>query len=212
MRAVQTYNDEERETVFTYCIESGLQYFSLINDTEAIKQLLDEAMEGLGYWKTKMRLEHLMSLIFACTGTWIELGEYEKALAMMREFNTYIYADYRLDIKIAILFYELIAQLESGNELMVNNTLQNFNRFLLRHDFKSDFEQLMVRFLKIISSRSTGAMDELKALKSELLNIPNKSILNQHTVLYPALKDLIESKLAGKKYHEYVRAAALEAK
>ena len=30
MKAVQTYNDEERESVFTYCIESGIQYFSLV--------------------------------------------------------------------------------------------------------------------------------------------------------------------------------------
>ena len=164
---------------------------------------------GCGYWKTKMRPEHLMSLIFACIGTWIELGEYEKALAMVREFNEQVYADYRLDIKIAILFYELIAQIETGNELMVNNTLQNFNRFLLRHDFKSDFEQVMIRFLKIISSRSAEAMEELRALKTELLNIPNKSVLNQHAVLYPSLKDLIDSKLAGQKYHEYVRAAAM---
>jgi Txe/YoeB family toxin of Txe-Axe toxin-antitoxin module len=124
---------------------------------------------------------------------------------MIREFSDYLFTENRMDAKVILLFYELIAQIETGNELMVNDTLQNFNRYLLRNDLKSEFEQLMIRFLKIISSFSLKAKKELEVLREQLIQLPQKSILDQHRVLYQVLSTMIDSKLAGKKFHEYLK-------
>jgi len=182
-----------------------MAYFDLIDDTGSLSQLVDEAHVGLKKWVSKIKPDGRIALLVSCISHWVETGEYDKALSIIREFSDYIYTENRLDGKIVLLFYELIAQIESGNELMVNDTLQNFNRYLLRHGFKREFEQLMVRFLKIISSYSINLKEELASLKEQLLQLPDKSIFDQHPVLYHILMSMIDSKLSGQKYHDYMR-------
>ena len=200
------YNDLEQVAAFTFYTNYGMAYYDLVNDSTALRTLLNEAHAGLRIWISKIKPDARMALLVSIVSVWIEWGEYENALGIMREFSDYIYTENRLDVKIILLFYELIAQIESGNELMVNDTLQNFNRYLLRHDFKREFEQLMVRFLKIISSASPDMKEELSVLKEQLLQLPDRSILDQHPVLYQILITMIDSRLAGMKYHDYMES------
>ncbi len=133
-----------------------------------------------------------------------EYGEYDKLLEMIREFDEFIHANIRVDIRVMLYFYELIAQIETGNEQMVNDTIQNFNRFLLRNEFKSEFENIMIKFLKVISSFSTDLKNELIQLKTQLTDLPQKSLLNQNRVLYQILMNMMDSRIAGKRFHEYL--------
>lgn len=133
-----------------------------------------------------------------------EYGEYDKLLEMIREFDEFIHANIRVDIRVMLYFYELIAQIETGNEQMVNDTIQNFNRFLLRNEFKSEFENIMIKFLKVISSFSTDLKNELIQLKTQLNDLPQKSLLNQNRVLYQILMNMMDSRIAGKRFHEYL--------
>jgi hypothetical protein len=123
---------------------------------------------------------------------------------MIREFEDHIHANIRVDIRVMMYFYELIAQIETGNEQMVNDTIQNFNRFLLRNEFKSEFENIMIKFLKVISSFSYDIKNELAQLKTQLTELPQKSLLNQNRVLYQILMNMIDSRIAGKQFHEYL--------
>ncbi|MCW3124506.1 MAG: hypothetical protein JWO03_164 [Bacteroidetes bacterium] len=207
IKAAKKHNDIEQVAAFTYYTNYGMAYYDLINDKPSLKQLLDEAHAGLRTWIARIKPDGRIALLVSCVSVWVEWGEYEKALAIIREFSDYIYTENRLDGKIVLLFYELIAQIESGNELMVNDTLQNFNRYLLRHNFKSEFEQLMVRFLKVISSHTPTVKEELSALKEQLLVLPERSILDQHRVLYQILMSMIDSRLSGTRYHDYIAAA-----
>ena len=205
IKAAEKYNDLEQVASFTYYTNYGMAYFDLIDDADSLSQLVDDAHVGLRKWASKIKPDGRIALLVSCISHWVESGEYDKALSMIREFSDFIYTENRLDGKIVLLFYELIAQIESGNELMVNDTLQNFNRYLLRHGFKREFEQLMVRFLKIISSYSINLKEDIVSLKEQLLQLPDKSIFDQHPVLYHILMSMIDSKLAGQKYHDYMR-------
>jgi hypothetical protein len=46
--------------------------------------------------------------------------------------------------------------------------------------------------------------DELILLKNQLAELPQKSLQNQNRVLYQILINMVESRLAGKKFHEYL--------
>jgi|GEM_PF-3402806 len=200
------YSPLEEVAAFTFHTNYAIAYYDLTNDQPALNQLIHDAYAGLKKWAPQIKPDARMALLVSSVSVWAEQGEYEKVLKVIHEFAEYIYTENRLDGKIVLLFYQLIAQIESGNELMVNDTLQNFNRYLLRHDFKREFEQLMVRFLKIISSGSIRIKEELAALKEQLLQLPDKSILDQHPVLYQILMTMIDSKLAGQKYHDYMQS------
>lgn len=204
LQSTVKYNDLEEVAAFSFYTNYAMAYYDLINDRMALDQLINEAHVGLRKWARKIKPDARMALLVSCVSIWVETGLYDRALALIHEFGEYIFTENRLDGKIVLLFYELIAQIESGNELMVNDTLQNFNRYLLRHDFKREFEQLMVRFLKIISSASVHMKEELSGLKEQLLQLPDRSILDQHPVLYHILITMIDSRLAGKKYHDYM--------
>lgn len=207
IRDAEKFNDSERLAAFTYYTNYGIAYYDLINDIPSLNLLLDEAYTGLRTWISRIKPDAGRALIVSCVSVWVELGEYDKALRIIREFGDYIHVENRLDGKIVLLFYELIAQIETGNELMVNDTLQNFNRYLLRHQFKREFEQIMVRFLKIVSSSSIHMKEELMGIKEHLLQLPDRSILDQHPVLYQILIDMIDSRLAGQKYHDYMKSS-----
>jgi hypothetical protein len=46
--------------------------------------------------------------------------------------------------------------------------------------------------------------EELTKLKDQLTALPQKSILNQNRVLFQILTNMVDSKIAGKKFHEYL--------
>lgn len=205
IRDAEKYNDIEQIAAFTFYTNYSMAYYDLIKDSDGLKRTVDEAKAGLKIYIQKIKHDARIALIVACVSSYVEFGEYDNALEMIREFSDYLFTENRMDAKVILLFYELIAQIETGNELMVNDTLQNFNRYLLRNDLKSEFEQLMIRFLKIISSFSLKAKKELEVLREQLIQLPQKSILDQHRVLYQVLSTMIDSKLAGKKFHEYLK-------
>lgn len=101
-------------------------------------------------------------------------------LDFSKEFDSYIQSDTRIDTKVSFYFYELISQIETSNEILVNDTLQNFNRFLLRHEFKGEFEEIMIKFLKVSSANSFKSNEILTKLKDKLTELPQKTIQNQN--------------------------------
>jgi hypothetical protein len=198
------YSEIEEIAAQTFLINSNMAYFDFTKDKSGLQKTLGEAYELLKQYAPKIKPDVRSAIMLSCISGYAEFGLYEKLLSATREFATYIQAEARIDTKVAIYFYELIAQIETGNELMVNETLQNFNRFLLRHEFKGEFEQIMIKFLKIASADSFKSKDELILLKNQLAELPQKSLQNQNRVLYQILINMVESRLAGKKFHEYL--------
>lgn len=200
----EKHNEIERIAAATFIINSNMAYYDFIKDKTGLKQTISEAHELLKQHIEKIKPDVQATLMIACVSGYAEFGEYEKLLEMMREFSEFIFSNIRVDMKATLFFYELIAQIETGNEQMVYDTIQNFNRYLLRHDFKGEFEQIMIQFLKIISSNTNTLKEELTKLKDQLTALPQKSILNQNRVLFQILTNMVDSKIAGKKFHEYL--------
>ncbi|MFN8308886.1 MAG: hypothetical protein U0T73_02885 [Chitinophagales bacterium] len=198
-------DETEEVAAFAYYAHYGMAYYDLLNDAKALVPFLHESREGLRKWGEKMKPDARLAVLASAISSWVEMGEYEESLSIHREFTNYIFKSSRMDPKIVLLFYELIAQIETGNEVMVSETLQNFNRYLMRHDLKSDFEKKLLRFLKIISSNSPDMKSELAELKEQLQAMPKEDILAQHPVLFQILMNMIESKVAGQRYHEYMK-------
>jgi hypothetical protein len=209
IRDCKTHNEIERIAAATFIINSNMAYYDFIKDKAGLKQTINEAHELLKLYIEKIKPDVQATLIIACVSGYAEFGEYEQLLNMMREFSDYIFSNIRVDMRAALYFYELIAQIETGNQQMVNDTIQNFNRYLLRNDFKGEFEQIMIRFLKITSSNDIKNTVELTALKDQLTALPQKSILDQNRVLFQILTSMVDSKLAGKKFHEYLNEGAI---
>lgn len=196
----------QEAAAFTFNATYRMAYYDLLNDKQAKLKMADDSYQNLKPLIERVKPHAVIGMLVTCVSVWIEAGHYEKCLTAMREYHRFINAEHKLDALIVLLFYELIAQIETGNELMVNDTLQNFNRFMLRNNFKREFEQLMVRFLKIISSYRPDMKEELAELKSQLLKLPDRSYLDQHPVLNQVLITMIDSRLAGMKYHLYMNS------
>lgn len=194
----------ERIAAATFIVNSNLAYFDLTKDKIGLKNTILEAHALLQKHAKEIKPDVRLTLLLACVSGYAEYGEYDKLLEMIREFDEFIHANIRVDIRVMLYFYELIAQIETGNEQMVNDTIQNFNRFLLRNEFKSEFENIMIKFLKVISSFSYDIKNELAQLKTQLTELPQKSLLNQNRVLYQILMNMIDSRIAGKQFHEYL--------
>ena len=209
-RAIQAIQHSEKHNAIehiaagTFIVNSNLAYYDLIKDKAGLKNTIHEAHALLQQHAKEMKPDVRLTLLLACVSGYAEYGEYNQLLSMVREFDEHIHANIRVDIRVMMYFYELIAQIETGNEQMVNDTIQNFNRYMLRNEHKGEFEQIMVRFLKIISSFSHNIKAELTQLRAQLVELPQKSILNQNRVLYQILLNMIDSRLAGKRFHEFV--------
>jgi hypothetical protein len=193
------YNEIEHIAALTFIVNSNVAYYDLTKDKNGLKKTISEAHDLLKQYAPKIKHDVRVALILSCVSGYSEFGENEKVLDMLREFDTYVISNIRVDVKVTLFFYELIAHIETGNEQMVNDTIQNFNRYLLRHAFKGEFEQIMIKFLQIISSYKPEIKKELEQLKEQLIALPQKSLLNQNRVLYQILIDMIDSKLETKK-------------
>lgn len=198
------YNEIEEIAAQTLLVNANMAYFDFSKNKNGLQKTIIEAHELLKQYAAKLKPDVRSAIMLSCISGYAEFGLYEKLLEAIREFAAFIQSEARIDSKVAIYFYELIAQIETGNELMVNETLQNFNRFLLRHEFKGEFEQIMIKFLKIASAGSFKSKDELQLLKLQLVELPQKSLQNQNRVLYQILTNMVESKMVGKKFHEYL--------
>lgn len=198
------YNQIEEIAAKTLLVNAKMAYFDFSKNKTGLQNTISEAHELLEQYAAKLKPDVRSAILLSCISGYAEFGLYEKLLSATREFASYVQSDARIDTKVAIYFYELIAQIETGNELMVNETLQNFNRFLLRNEFKGEFEQVMIKFLKIASADNFKSKEDLKLLKNQLAELPQKSLQNQNRVLYQILTNMVESKLAGKKFHEYL--------
>lgn len=205
IQAADTYSEIESIAANTFLLNSHLAYFDFTKNKEGLKNTLRDTQLLLKEKINKLKHDVASSLIIACVSGYAEFGEYDSALEVIHELNEFIFSKGRIDARVTLSFYELIAQIETGNEMVVYDTIQNFNRFLLRHDFKGEFEQVMIKFLKIISSHELEKKVALQALKDQLLALPTKSIQSQNRVLFQILQNMIESKLVGKKYHEYLQ-------
>ncbi|MFN8276774.1 MAG: hypothetical protein U0T84_04785 [Chitinophagales bacterium] len=194
----------EEVAAFTYDAHYSMAYSDLKGFQDEMKKAALLAAEGLVKWNDKIKRDARVALLGSCVSALVEVGEYEKALDLIREHHDFLHLSNRLDSKVIIQFFELIAQIETGNELVVNETLQNFNRFLLRNQFKSEFEQRMMRFLKIISSGSPEMKEELALLQQQLKDIPKEALLSQHPILWQIILHMAESRIAGLRYHEYM--------
>ncbi|MFN8310766.1 MAG: hypothetical protein U0T73_12455 [Chitinophagales bacterium] len=201
------YSEIDRIGAATLLINTKLAYYDLLKDKKGLYETVLEARDLLRIHASKLKPDVRATLLLTVISTFVELGEYDEVLVLMREFAPFIYSNERVDIKVYLFFYELIAQLEIGNELIVNDTLQNFNRFMLRNEFKSAFERVMVQFLKIVSSAKPDMKGDLKQLLEQLRELPEKSLLDQNRVMFDILENLIQSRIAGKKFHEFLREA-----
>jgi hypothetical protein len=204
IRETEKYSAIEHIAAGTFIVNSNLAYFDLKKDKIGLKNTIHEAHALLQKHAKEMKPDVRLTLLLACVSGYAEYGEYDNLLDMIREFEDHIHANIRVDIRVMMYFYELIAQIETGNEQMVNDTIQNFNRFLLRNEFKSEFENIMIKFLKVISSFSNDIKNELAQLKTQLTELPQKSLLNQNRVLYQILMNMMDSRIAGKRFHEYL--------
>lgn len=205
IQSAETYSEIERIAADTFLVNSNLAYFDFIKNKEGLKDTLRDTHILLKEKINKLKHDVASALIIACVSGYAEFGEYDIVLEIIHELNEFVFSKGRIDARVTISFYELIAQIETGNESVVNDTIQNFNRFLLRHEFKGEFEQVMIKFLKIISSNDIDKNTDLQSLKDQLLELPTKSLQNQNRVLFQILQNMIDSKLVGKKYHEYLQ-------
>lgn len=203
----ETYSEIEKIAAHTFLVNSKVAFYDFTKNKDGLKSTINEAYQLLKIYSPKLKPDVRSSILLTCISGYAEFGEYDLLLDFSREFDSYIQSDTRIDTKVSFYFYELIAQIETGNEILVNDTLQNFNRFLLRHEFKGEFEEIMIKFLKVASANSFKSNEILKKLKDQLTELPQKTIQNQNRVLYQILTNMIESKLAGKKFHEYLDLA-----
>ncbi len=205
LNALEPVTQTERMAQFSYYTQLAITLFDFQQKRRELLALLKETQRKLETFGAGLRPDIRLAITITAVSAFVEYGYYSDAITISENFLTNYGSGIRLDALLMLYVYELIAHLEEGNMLYVNNTIQNIYRYFLRNDYKSEFETTLIKVFKKLSEIQdyTAHVKEIKKLKQELEQSGKDAANNQHLALLPVLQSFIDAKMQGLKMHQF---------
>jgi|GEM_PF-4290110 len=206
LKALQVVMQTEQMAQFSYYTQLAITLLDFKADAEGLLILLAETQAKLVEFDNKLRPDIRLAITITTVSALIEYGKYSKAIQVCENFLTNYDSGIRLDAMLMLYVYEVVAHLEEGNMIYVNNVVQNIYRYFLRNEYNGVFESTMMKVLKKLSEieEYTAHTTELNKLRTELTHSAGGAANRQHLALLPFLQSFIDAKLKGMQMHQYV--------
>lgn len=200
--------ESARIAQFMYYMKNALFYYSYLHDEKQFMALIPEADTTLKKLNYIIRKDYLLVIFDHIALGLMKFGRYAEAIDWLELYRNKFRNNVRYDLQTAMHFHLLVAHYELGNYTLVQNLIVPVYRFIVRNGQNSKVEKLALRTFRKLSGAVVAAEHPalLQKLKDELTATQAAEVSQQNKDLYIFLLEFIESKLARKKYHEYLTA------
>lgn len=207
LKQVETSNQIERMAQFTYHTQLAITLYDHHRNTHALLETLSESTVRLAEFGSRLRPDIRLSITITVASAYVEYGYYAEAVSVCEDFLTHYEAGIRLDALLLLHAYELMAHLETGNMVYVNNVVRNIHRYFQRHDFKGPFETALMNAFRKLSEISDykAHKEELMRLQTELVQTAGLAESAYHTQLLPLMQSFLQAKQEGLAIHRFVQ-------
>ncbi len=207
LSALNSKNDRDKIAQFVYYSRFGLIYYDQRKDAKGKVSLVEEAWKQMRLYGPKIPYHIRISIIVTYVSALLEMGEYSKALDWIELYRQGGKPEQtRYDVQSILHMMQLIAHYELGNHLLVKNIVPNIARFIRKVGQQSKFEKTLIGFFARLTSVKSRSSDIFKDTLYELDSLKEGDILHRNRPMYDVFKAFIESKRAGKKYHQMGRS------
>ena len=207
LKEVEAGNQVERMAQFTYHTQLAITLYDHHKNATALLETLLESKKRLAEFGNRLRPDIRLSITITVASAYVEYGHYSEAVSVCEDFLTHYEAGIRLDALLLLHAYELVAHLETGNMLYVNNVVRNIHRYFQRHDFKGPFETTLMNAFRKLSEISDykAHKEELLKLQTELTQTAGAAESAYHTQLLPLMQAFLQAKSEGLAIHRFVQ-------
>ena len=191
---------------FQYYAAYALSYFTKLTKEHEFLEAAEDALHKLEVYHQSLKTELRLGLYVTLTHGYMIFGRYDEAKEVIEVYRKYPPKNIRKDYQIYLHFFYLIAQFETGNELLVRNLISNVSRFLKHNGQFGEIESMMLQVFELLLKEpaSKSRVLQLDSLKQAMLkgaeNTGGRNWDNYLSIIMP----FIESKIKGIKYHRYV--------
>lgn len=196
---VKTNSPVESAAKFTYHTQLTITLLDHRKQTSALLQLLKETAEKLRTFKEELRHDVRLAITITCASALVEYKSFNDAIDVCEHFLSNYETGIRLDALLMLYTYQFVAHMESGNVVYVNNVLQNFSRYLQRHQYKGDFENALLKCLRVLSETGLQGLTKAEAqkLSNELTNAAQSNTNPHMQQLVPFINNYLQQKVKG---------------
>ncbi len=208
LQQIQVHSQTERMAGFIYHTQLAITLYDYKRDEDTLLQIIKESQPKLKEFGNRLRPDIRLSITITMVSALVEYGYYNEAVALSEDFLTYYEAGIRLDALLLLHAYELVAHLETGNMVYVNNTVRNIHRYFQRHDYKGPFETALMNAFRKLSEISDykAYREDLLRLHAELSETAKAAEYGHHMQLLPLIQTFVLAKMEGQAIHRYVQA------
>lgn len=184
----------------------ALVYFDMKAERKKLMALTDETQKQIKIYGAKIRKDLHLGVIIAFCSAMLEYGEYQRALDWIALYREYPKLDRHYDFQAFILVFQLIAHYELGNTVFVNNILENLRYFLKKNKQQTPLEEIILLSFKHLSQFTDKEKlnEKLEKHLSKLRSYAGHFPAAANNVVLPIFAAFLQSKTAGKKYHEFL--------
>lgn len=206
LKSLPVKSERDKMAQFIYYSRFGLIYFDQKKDEKAKRELIDDTWQNIRRYERKIPFHIRVSLMVTNSSALLEMGEYSKALDWIELYRQNKNEDEaRYDVQSILLLMQLIVHYELNNHLLVKNIVPNISRFIRKVGQLSEFERVALSFFnRLTSSKTVGERIFNETLK-ELNALKDGDILHRNRTMHDIFRVFIESKKAGRKYHQMLK-------
>ncbi|MFN8288123.1 MAG: hypothetical protein U0V74_15310 [Chitinophagales bacterium] len=206
LHALSLRSELEQLWQFCYYAPFALAYYDKTGNKQAIEKLFIEAEKEVKQHRDKLRPDIFFGLIISFTSGLLEYGKYDKAVDWIDIYRNAPRLKQHYDNQSSVLILQLIAHYELGNLVLINSIIKNIEYFIKTNKQKSKFENLVLKFFRTLTAKapSEKTTASLSKLHKEVQALASGNVLNKSRVIYPVVAGFMQSKIAGKPYHQFI--------
>lgn|GEM_PF-4130388 len=207
LKGLKVRSERDKIAQFIYYSRFALIYFDQQHNTKEKLKLISDARVAFIHYETKIPYHVRVSTMVTYCSALLEMGAYNDALDWVELYRQGKKDDVaRFDSQAMLLMMQLIAHYELGNHLLVKNIVPNIARFIKKAGQQSVFEKVMLSFFNKLTSSKLAGSKVFEETLIELNALKEGDILNRNRTMHDIFRVFIESKKAGKKYHQVISA------
>lgn len=207
LKGLMVRSERDKIAQFIYYSRFALIYFDQQKNTKEKLKLIADARLTFVKYEQKIPYHVRISTMVTYCSALLEMGAYNEALDWVELYRQGKKEDVaRFDSQAMLLMMQLIAHYELGNHLLVKNIVPNIARFIKKVGQQSVFEKIMLSFFNQLTSSKLAGSNVFEETLAELNALKEGDILNRNRTMHDIFRVFIESKKAGKKYHQFLAA------
>lgn len=207
LKDLKVRSERDKIALFIYYSRFALIYYDQQKNTKEKLKLISDARNAFAKYEQKIPYHVRISTMVTYCSALLEMGAYNEALDWVELYRQGKKEDVaRFDSQAMLLMMQLIAHYELGNLLLVKNIVPNIARFIKKVGQQSNFEKVMLSFFNKLTSSKQAGIKVFEDTLNELNTLKEGDILNRNRTMHDIFRVFIESKKAGKKYHQFLSA------